>query len=99
MAAAYYLVEGDRHWTNMFAVMAGDSAKGRKGTSWGRVRAIMEVADAGSGRQGRIVSGMSSGEGLIWAVRDPIIGYEKQGKGAAAERVAVEIDPGVRDKR
>ena len=42
---AFYLVEGDRHGTNLFAVMVGDSAKGRKGTSWGRVRAIMEIAE------------------------------------------------------
>ena len=43
--------------------------------------------------------GLSSGEGLIWAVRDKIIQLERQGKGAAAERVEVEVDPGVTDKR
>jgi hypothetical protein len=39
------------------------------------------------------------GEGLIWAVRDKITQLERQGKGAAAERVEVEVDPGVSDKR
>jgi hypothetical protein len=44
-------------------------------------------------------TGLSSGEGVIWAVRDPIMGTERVGKGAAAQRVTVEIDPGVADKR
>jgi hypothetical protein len=42
---AYYQVEGDRHHTNLFAVLVGESAKSRKGTSWGRVRAIGKVSD------------------------------------------------------
>lgn len=36
---------------------------------------------------------------MIWAVRDPIIGFETEGKGVSKRRVEVEIDPGVRDKR
>ena len=43
----------------------------------GMLRAIMEVAEP-VWNESRIVSGLSSGEGLIWAVRDPIMGYEKQ---------------------
>src|SRR5262249_27198065 len=39
---AYYLVEDDRHHTNLFAVLVGESSKARKGTSLGRVRAIIE---------------------------------------------------------
>jgi hypothetical protein len=94
----FYQIEGDRHPPNLFLVLVGESGKGRKGTSWGRVRQIMAVADP-AWTEHRITSGLSSGEGVIWAVRDPIIGFEKQGKGAAAERVEVEADPGVSDKR
>src|ERR1022692_24418 len=31
-------VEGDQHHTNLYALLVGATAKGRKGTSWGRVR-------------------------------------------------------------
>lgn len=95
---AYYLVEGDRHCPNLFSVLVGDSGKGRKGTSWGRVLSIMEVADP-VWAKARNISGLSTGEGLIWHVRDPIMGFEKQGKGISAERVQIEIDPGISDKR
>src|SRR5262249_47496574 len=94
----HYQVEGDRHGPNLFAVCVGVTSKGRKGTSWGRVRQLMEMADQ-SWTSERIHSGLSSGEGVIWAVRDPIMGYEKVGRGATAERVWVETDPGVADKR
>lgn len=94
----YYRVEGDRHGCNLFAVLVGETAKGRKGTSLGRVRQIMQVADPEWDAQ-RVQTGMSSGEGLIWAVRDPIMGWEKLGKGADAEPTEVMSDPGVDDKR
>jgi hypothetical protein len=94
----YYQVEGDRHATNIYAVIVGDTAKARKGTSKGRIEQIMRIADPDWVRT-RVDSGLSSGEGLIWAVRDPITKFEKQGKGADAIRVEVIADPGVADKR
>ena len=66
---AFYPVEGDRHYTNLNAVLVGQSSKGRKGTSFGQVRRPFEMADQ-SFVQNCIQSGLSSGEGLIWAVRD-----------------------------
>jgi hypothetical protein len=33
----FYHVEGDKHSTNLFFVLVGETSKGRKGTSWGRV--------------------------------------------------------------
>src|SRR5262249_15896354 len=47
----------------------------------------------------RIESGLSSGEGVIWAVRDSTKRMVKEGKGAQANMVEEEIDPGVSDKR
>ena len=41
----YYQVESDKHFTNLFVVLVGQSSKSRKGTSAGRIRAIMDVAD------------------------------------------------------
>ena len=41
----YYQVESDRHHANLFCVLVGRSAKGRNGTSGGRARAVMQLAD------------------------------------------------------
>ncbi|HEX5314978.1 MAG TPA: DUF3987 domain-containing protein [Gammaproteobacteria bacterium] len=95
---AYYTVEGDRHFTNEYAVLVGETAKARKGTSWGRIRALFALLEDSWARD-RVHSGLSSGEGLIWSVHDPIIGRERTGKGADIRYVAVEADPGVTDKR
>jgi hypothetical protein len=95
----YYQVEGDQHGPNLYAVLVGETAKGRKGTSSGRVRQIMRAADPQWVSDRVHSGGLSSGEGLIWAVRDQITQLERQGKGAAAERVEVVVDPGVNDKR
>ena len=94
----HYRVEGDRHGPNIYAVLVGETAKGRKGTSWGRVRQIMEIADP-SWEADRVHSGLSSGEGVIWAVRDRIMGYERTGRGKDRRTVEFEADPGVADKR
>ena len=66
---AYYLVEGDKHFANLFLVMVGQSSKARKGTSWGRIRQLFEML-VETFCQNCIQSGLSSGEGLIHAVRD-----------------------------
>ena len=56
----YYQVGGDRHYTNLFAVLVGESAKARKGTSWGEVRRFVELLDECWCKQ-RVASGLSSG--------------------------------------
>ena len=65
----YYQVESDQHFTNLFAILVGQSAKSRKGTSAGRIRGVMKIADPDWERE-RIQSGMSSGEGIVHHVRD-----------------------------
>ena len=67
--SSYFLVEADRHYPNLFACIVGRSAKGRKGTSLGHVRGLLSQADYFWVDE-RIKSGVSSGEGLIYAVRD-----------------------------
>jgi hypothetical protein len=49
--------------------LVGDSARSRKGSSWDHVRRL--ILDADPSLAPRILTGLSSGEGVIWAVRDP----------------------------
>ncbi len=66
---AWFTVEATRHHPNEFMLLVGDSAKARKGSSWDHVRRLIAHVDPQLER--RILTGLSSGEGLIWAVRDP----------------------------
>jgi hypothetical protein len=88
----YYRVEADKHRSNLFAVLVGQSAKGRKGTSAGRVRSVMIVADERWIGE-RMKGGLSSGEGLMSEVRDAVRRWDP--KAASYET----IDPGITDKR
>jgi Protein of unknown function (DUF3987)/DnaB-like helicase N terminal domain len=60
----YYLAEEDRHHTNLFCVIAGVTSKGRKGTSWGRMRGVLDSVDE-HWVENCLVSGLGSGEALI----------------------------------
>lgn len=96
---AHFVAEADRHYTNLFAVLVGRTAKGRKGSAWGQVRARVRLADPDWAAD-RIQSGLSSGEGLISAVRDAITKLEpvrEHGRITGYEEVVA--DPGVADKR
>ncbi|VTR94208.1 Uncharacterized protein OS=Bradyrhizobium sp. STM 3843 GN=BRAS3843_680012 PE=4 SV=1: DUF3987 [Gemmata massiliana] len=70
---AHFPVEADRHYGNEFLVLVGDTADGRKGTSWGHARRALALADS-DWASSRIARGLSSGEGLIQEVRDPMRG-------------------------
>ena len=67
---AHLRIEASRHYPNEFCVLVGTSGKGRKGSSWDHIEAILAAADPDLISE-RLVSGLSSGEGLIAAVRDP----------------------------
>ena len=95
---AHFVAEADRHFLNLFLVLVGVSSKGRKGTAWGHVRRLAESVDPTW--TPRVKSGLSSGEGLIWAVRDPIEGTEPvKEKGKPTHYEQVVKDEGVSDKR
>jgi hypothetical protein len=66
---AWFQVEATRHYPNQFLVLIGDSARARKGSSWDHVQRLIAGADPAI--TARILTGLSSGEGLIWSVRDP----------------------------
>lgn len=96
----YFVAEADKHYLNLFAVLVGNTSKGRKGTSWGQTKALLGNIDEGW-KKGCITSGLSSGEGLIWAVRDPIEKTEpvrEKNKGITGYQNVI-TDEGVADKR
>jgi hypothetical protein len=64
-----YLVGATAHRANEFMVLVGPSGAGRKGSSWDTVEALLGAVDAHFVKD-RVVSGLSSGEGLIWHLRD-----------------------------
>jgi hypothetical protein len=66
---AYFEVEATRHHPHEFLLLIGESSRARKGTAWDHVRRVICQADPTL--SGRILTGLSSGEGLVWAVRDP----------------------------
>ena len=88
----HLILDGSRHQPNEYAVIVGASGKGRKGTSWARIKSVFDFADPEFAMH-RIKTGLSSGEGLIFQVRDPIESFDiKNG-------TMVICDPGVEDKR
>jgi hypothetical protein len=90
-------IEGDRHGPQLYAVLVGESSKARKGTSWSRVRQLMEAADPEWAKNCTVRGGLSSGEGVIWEIRDPITKRVKDKQtGDFDEEI---VDPGVEDKR
>lgn len=96
---SHFRVEATRHHTNLFAALVGQSSKARKGTSWDHVRTLLGGADP-AWEGDRIQSGLSSGEGLIWAVRDPIVRRDPVKQGGRVVRYDENVaDPGVDDKR
>ncbi len=95
----HFAVEADRHYTNEFVVLVGESSKARKGTAAGHVRRLLRFLDP-EWADFRQQSGLSSGEGLIWAVRDPIMARSAiREKGRVKGYEDVEEDPGISDKR
>ena len=66
----YYQVEATRHHTNEFAVLVGESSRARKGSALDQVLGVLARIDQPWAER-RIASGLASGEGLVWRVRDP----------------------------
>jgi hypothetical protein len=99
--SAHFRVGGARHALNLFAVLVGNSAKGRKGQSKHDIGVFLEQVDPGWWK-GNQASGLSSGEGLIHRVRDPICKKQavKDPKTKEIRHYQEEVvDEGVYDKR
>jgi hypothetical protein len=93
-------IGGTFHATNLYALTVGPTSAARKGTGWDAIRAVFEIADPAWTRN-RVQTGLSSGEGLIHAIRDPQtrqVAVKK--KGAPTGEYVEELDDhGVEDKR
>ncbi len=87
----YMQIGATRHRTNLFIGHVGETSKGRKGSAWNPNKDIMHAADR-HWAENRILSGLSSGEGLISEVRDPVQVPDKDG-------TMKTVDQGVKDKR
>lgn len=85
------------HFPNLFAVIVATSGKGRKGTVMAEVRRFVVLVDPTF--ESRIASGLSSGEGLIEAVRDPLeadVPIKESGRIRHERQI---VDNGIEDKR
>jgi hypothetical protein len=95
----YFMAGADKHYLNLYAALVGESAKGRKGMSWSWIRELFKIIDK-DWALFKTPGGLSTGEGLIWQVRDPItVRQPVKEKGRVVDYEEVEIDPGVSDKR
>ncbi|MBL8823171.1 MAG: DUF3987 domain-containing protein [Planctomycetia bacterium] len=91
---AHAMVEGHKHYLNLFVILVGKSSKARKGSSWHRVKQYLTEVD-NDWLTHRVQSGLASGEGMTYAIRDsaPLTTHKKSSKKYQP------IDPGIKDKR
>jgi hypothetical protein len=93
---------GTFHATNLFLLLVGPTGSGRKGTAGDEALRVLRMADSDWADR-RIVNGLSSGEGVIWSVHDPITKRRKPRKGEepdCPDGLVEEVDdPGEPDKR
>jgi hypothetical protein len=94
---AHFEAEGDKHHLNLFTTLVGMSSKGRKGSSWGQVNKLFSRVEVNW--KDRCKSGLTSGEGLIWHIRDAKWGEEDVVSNGQKVRQEVCVDDGVQDKR
>lgn len=88
--APHFKVGATCHHANLFTCIVGRTASARKGTALDATHQVFEIA-ASTWSTTRVIKGLSTGEGLIHAVRDRI---EVERDGAT-----VVEDEGVSDKR
>ena len=94
------LVGKQVHHLNEYVVIVGPTKSGRKGTGYAEVEWFMRQVDR-DWLDARKSGGLVSGEGLIWAVRDPIVKRvaDKSNGKPTGEYSDVIEDPGIGDKR
>ena len=66
----WYQIESTRHRSNLFAMTAGSTGAGRKGTCWDRACEVARLAFAAEEQGLQLQSGYGSGEGLVDALAD-----------------------------
>jgi hypothetical protein len=92
-------VQHDRHPCRLNVALVGRTGKGRKGTAWSTPRHLLARVDPDWAAR-RVTTGLSSGEGLVYHVRDAR--HERQPireRGRVVGHEDVEVDGGEPDKR
>ncbi len=87
----HLVLDGSYHPLLVYPVLVGKTSKSRKGSAGKRIGQFFRAVDP-TWVRGSHKGTLSSGEGLVWAVRDPVWGTDKKGQ-------AVCLDEGVADKR
>ena len=80
---SYFQVEATLHHPNQFLLLIGETSRGRKGSALDHVTRLLGEVDPAFGA--RLATGLSSGEGVVWKVRDG----DGQDPGAADKRLLV----------
>jgi hypothetical protein len=80
---AHYRVEVTRHHPHEFLLLVGETSRGRKGQALDHATRLLAAADPELNK--RIATGLSSGEGLTWKLRDA----HAQDPGAVDKRVLI----------
>lgn len=95
----HFRVGGTSHHTNENAICVGKTSSARKGTAKSDTFNLLGSIDP-AWVENRVMAGLSSGEGLIWAVRDEIEKQEpiREGRTITGYQTVI-ADKGVDDKR
>lgn len=88
--SAHFTVAGTRHYPKLFLAVCGLTSKGRKGLALDI--GLQFIQQACPEFEGLLRGGLSTGEGVISTVRDPLYGTDKKGE-------VICIHQGVDDKR
>jgi hypothetical protein len=92
-------IADDRHGLNENALFVGQTSKARKGLSSGPAKRLGTALDP-VWSQDNLHGGLTSGEGLVDCVRDPITRMQTvKDRGQPPREELVTVDPGVDDKR
>jgi len=94
----HFRVEYSHHYLNLFFGLVGETSKGRKGQSWSTPKHIFRQIDEEWAKS--VTGGLSSGEGVVYAVRDETIQRQPiKEKGRVIDYQDVTTDQGISDKR
>lgn len=92
-AGPHIRLSGVQHPARIFGCLVGNSARARKSAAWGMVKTLLFQVDPDWYSRQTGGDGLSSGEGLIMAVRDSITrtvqGRERVDEGVADKRLLV----------
>ncbi|WP_320171186.1 bifunctional DNA primase/polymerase [Maridesulfovibrio sp.] len=92
-----HMFAGEKQYSRINAVLVGQSSKARKGTSSIPIRELFAFNEKEWIPAQTSQGPLSSGEGLIHAIRDPELKYHVDKSTGVGEQIT--IDPGVEDKR